>query len=108
MAHVLKLSGAMCIYTALEQKQQLLSALQESESLVLDLQGVEEMDSAGYQLLWLVHREAGLLGKVLTLLNCSVAVDDVLHFFDAVDLLACCVVSPESQKGPFGEGVSHD
>lgn len=102
-----RISGAMCIYTAVEQKQQLITALQQTDALVLDLSEVEEMDSAGYQLLWLVNREAGALGKDLTLLNCSAAVDSLLRFFDATELLRRCVTR-DAGSGMYPQGAHHE
>lgn len=83
----------MCIYTALEQKKTFLFALVDTQSLILDLNGVDEIDSAGYQLLWLLNREADLQNKVFRIRNCSKVVDEMLHFFDSTELLVRCFVN---------------
>ncbi len=57
----------MTIYTALEQREQLLPLLGQCQQLELDLSAVAEMDSAGIQLLLLLKQEAERLQKPLLL-----------------------------------------
>jgi len=70
----------LTIYHALEQKQQLISALDGIDSLELDLSHVGEMDTAGLQLLILVKREAGRLNKQLSIVAHSPVVRQTLDF----------------------------
>ena len=53
----------MTIYNAAAQKQRLLDALQGTDRLEIDLSAVGEIDTAGFQLLVLVKREARRLDK---------------------------------------------
>lgn len=69
----LSLSGEMSIYNAAELKPQLLTCLQDAESLALDLTEVTELDTAGLQLLWLCQQEAALTGKAFTITATSAA-----------------------------------
>jgi anti-anti-sigma factor len=59
--------GELTIVTAAEQKQRLLGALQSSSGLRVDLAGVEEIDTAGLQVLLLARREADRLNVPLEL-----------------------------------------
>ena len=70
----------LTIYHAMEQKQQLVAALEEAEALELDLSHVAEIDTAGLQLLMLAKREAGRLGKRMAIVAHSPAVRQTIDF----------------------------
>lgn len=72
----------MTIYNALQQKAQLIDALRACDALELDLSGVAEIDTAGFQLLVLVKREARRLGKRAAIVAHSPAVREVVDFFN--------------------------
>lgn len=78
----LAIQGEMTIYTALEQKQTLTEHLKHSKDLQLDLSGVEEIDSAGLQLLLFFKREAAEHGKKFSLTQHSQAVIEVFELLD--------------------------
>ncbi len=87
----LAVEGEMTIYTAAENKAALFDQLDECKELELDLSVVNEMDSAGLQILLMLKREAAVKGKQLRLVNHSQAVFEVLellrmqsHFGDPV------------------------
>ncbi|TAN51238.1 MAG: anti-sigma factor antagonist [Methylococcaceae bacterium] len=80
--HTLRVKGDMTIYTAEALKTHLLNALCVSNTLEIDLSAVEEMDSAGMQLLVVVKREAQRLGKKLSLVQHSPATMRVLDLFN--------------------------
>ena len=73
--------GALNIYTALDLKTQLLQALEQPGALHLDLHSVDDMDTAGMQLLVLAQRECERLGKSLVLQYPSESVMDVLLMY---------------------------
>jgi anti-sigma B factor antagonist len=81
------IEGEMTIYEAATFKEELLSTLQAHEAVELDLSGVQEIDSAGLQLLLLVKREAAERERQVGFSNHSQAVLDVFdlcglfHFF---------------------------
>jgi anti-anti-sigma factor len=68
----------MTIYNAGAQKQQILSALAQTDFLELDLQAATEMDTAGLQLLLLLKREAVQQGKQLSVINHSPRVQQII------------------------------
>lgn len=57
-AAALRIEGEMSIYRASELKQMLLTALQQSDTLEIDLSAVTELDTAGVQLLVLAKKTA--------------------------------------------------
>jgi len=75
----LKISDEMTIYTAAEQKEQLLGYFQRCQELELDLSGVSEIDSAGLQLLIMLKNEAVKSDKEVRYHSHSQAVVDVLE-----------------------------
>lgn len=79
----LHIDGEMNIYTAAELKAQLLPHLIQSGELTIDLSQVNELDSAGLQLLILAKREAAQAGAILRLAGHSPA---VLEVFDLCNL----------------------
>ena len=76
------LSEDMTIYNAATQKQTLIKALMGCERLEIDLSGVSEIDTAGFQLLVLVKREARRLNKQAHIVAHSEAVREVLDFYN--------------------------
>jgi anti-sigma B factor antagonist len=82
----LAVQGAMTIYEADAIKHELLGALNASPGLVLDLALVDEIDTAGLQLLMLLQREAARDGKPLQLGARSAAVDEVLERYGLGDV----------------------
>lgn len=80
----LKLQEDMTIYEAVAQKQQLLDALARANTLELDLSDVGNIDSAGFQLLALVKREATRQGKAAPIVAHSAAVSELLDFYNVV------------------------
>ena len=78
----LLINGDMTIYTASDQKQQLLDYLRSTKQAQIDLSGVTEIDSAGIQLLMFLKQEA-LLGNIqLALIHHSKAVVEVLELLN--------------------------
>ena len=71
----------MTVYEAPEHKRELLTALAEGDRLEIDLSAVDEMDSAGLQLLVLAMREAVKAGKPAVLVAHSAASRHVLDCY---------------------------
>lgn len=78
----LSLDEDLTIYNAVAHKQRLLTALAAHPALELDLSGVAEIDTAGFQLLLLVKREAARQGKSAAIVAHSPAVRDTIDFFN--------------------------
>lgn len=76
----LAITEDLTIYHAMDQKQQLMAALEGAEALDLDLSQVAEMDTAGLQLLLLAKREAGRQNKHLAIVAHSPVVRQTLDF----------------------------
>jgi len=72
----------MTIYNAAAQKDQFLQALAACNELHLDLLKVNEMDSAGFQILLLTKREAIKANKTVRLTAHSKAVTEILDLFN--------------------------
>lgn len=75
----LKVSGELSIYCAAELKPQLLGLLGSCQELEINLSDVAELDCAGFQLLYLLKREAKHAGKQLRLVAHSSATLEVLE-----------------------------
>jgi anti-sigma B factor antagonist len=75
----LDITGEMTIYTAAEQKGQLLEFIESGASLEINLSQVNELDTAGTQLLILAKQEAARAKKTLRFVMHSNAVLDVLE-----------------------------
>jgi anti-sigma B factor antagonist len=75
----LDIKGEMTIYTAAEQKDQLLSYLDSAPDLEINLSQVSELDTAGTQLLVMAKQEAARKQKNLRFTMHSNAVLEVLE-----------------------------
>ena len=69
-------------YHAAAHKQRLINALHTTDDLEIDLSAVAEIDTAGFQLLVLVKREARRLDKEAQIVAHSEAVREVLDFYN--------------------------
>jgi anti-sigma B factor antagonist len=78
----LAVNGAFTIYSAPAAKATLMLALAKTHDLEIDLSGVDELDTAGVQLLILVKREAVKAGKQMRLAQHSSASIDVLDRYN--------------------------
>ena len=74
----LAVEGSMTVYEAVEQKKGLLEALAGAQALELDLSAVDEIDTAGLQLLFLARREGCKTDKPVRLVAKSDALTEVL------------------------------
>jgi anti-anti-sigma factor len=73
----LRMRGELTIYAVAEARDRLSAALDQAARLQLNLAEVEELDTAGVQLLVWAKQEARRRGKVLTLFAHSPAVVEV-------------------------------
>lgn len=80
-AHLI-LDGPMTIYNANEIKAQLMNGLQAAPIVELDLSHVNEMDTAGFQLLVMAKRESQRQGHTLRIIAHSPAVREVIDFYN--------------------------
>ncbi len=78
----LTVEDEMTIYTAVKLKETLMEHLQRCSELEIDLSQVDEMDTAGFQLLLLAKREAMQANKALCLVSHSRATLEVLDLYN--------------------------
>ena len=78
----LRIVGDMTIYQARELKRSVLSRLEQSPRLEIDLSAVTDLDSAGVQILLMAKREACARQGELRIVGQSRAVLDVFGLFD--------------------------
>ncbi|CAK0780277.1 STAS domain-containing protein [Gammaproteobacteria bacterium] len=78
----LRVEGDLTIYEAVTLKTALMAALEEGPVLELDLSGVEEIDTAGLQLLLLLKKEAQIGGRSVRFLQHSLVVQEVIDLCD--------------------------
>lgn len=72
----------MTIYNAAAHKQVLIEALNAGPELEIDLSGVGEIDTSGFQLLVLLKREAHRLNIQARIVAHSEAVRELLDFYN--------------------------
>jgi len=78
LRRILVLEGPLTIYTAAERKDLLLELFPLAQEVELDLGGVDEIDTAGLQLLVVIKQASLRHGSSLLLSNPSTAVLDAL------------------------------
>ncbi|MBI5409557.1 MAG: STAS domain-containing protein [Nitrospirae bacterium] len=78
----LAIEGEMTVLTSAELKRHLLYNLENCSKLEIDLSQVSEMDSAGFQLLFLTKREAIYSGKIMRITSHSEATSSVLELYN--------------------------
>lgn len=96
-AHLI-LDGPMTIYNAGEIKDQLMHALDSATVVELDLSHVNEMDTAGFQLLALAKKESLARDKALRIIAHSPAVQEVIEFFNTVAFFGDPLVIPATKN----------
>jgi anti-anti-sigma factor len=82
--HGLSVVGELNIYSAAAVRQELLQALETRQQLEIDLEGVEDFDTAGVQLLLIIKTEAARQNKPIRFCEHSTVVWEVLELLDLV------------------------
>jgi anti-sigma B factor antagonist len=77
----LKIEGKITIHLVNSLKQVLLDFLQKSGRFEIDLSGVTRIDTAGFQLIYLIRREAANNNIVFTIVNPAVEVKRIFRLF---------------------------
>ena len=80
-AHQIKLAGELTIYSAIKIKDKLMEALSRRKDIEIDLAKVNEIDTAGFQLLLLAKREAANQDTALHLVNHSEATLEMINLY---------------------------
>ena len=95
--HQTAISEGMTIYNAAAQKQLLLEALANCDELDLDLSQVNQMDTAGFQILMLAKREANKTKKIVRLTAHSKAVTELLDLYNMASYFGDPMVIPSKE-----------
>ena len=82
----LRLEGELTIYSVTEARDALSAALDQQPSLQLNLAAVEELDTAGVQLLAWMKQEARRRGKALAFTGHSPAVVEVFDLLQVAGI----------------------
>ncbi len=98
-----KIEGDMTIYTACEMKDTLLQKLARCQAMELDLSQVKEFDTAGFQLLVLLKREAERNETPLLIKNHSPAVQNVFELYHLSEQIEWELASHDHVKTTMGE-----
>lgn len=72
----------LTIYSAREMKKHLLDLLPVNETIDINLEGVGEIDTAGFQVLLLFKREAERLNKRLILSKTNTIVGEIINLME--------------------------
>lgn len=94
----LSIGDDMTIYNVITQKLQLIEALANCSDLEIDLSQVGEIDTAGFQLLLLIKREAAQNGKAARIVAHSQPVREVLDFFNMAAYFGDPLVIPAREQ----------
>lgn len=78
----LQMEGEFTIYNALEIRDGLMEHLAANNEIELNLSGITEMDTAGFQLLLAAKREGTRLGKVVRYVSHSQAALEVIDLYN--------------------------
>lgn len=81
---LLTMIGELTVYTAAKLKTVLLKELNTFSGLVLNLSGIEEADTAGFQLLLFLRREAESAGKTLVIDDASARVKSIFTLYNEI------------------------
>jgi len=84
----------MTIYTALDQKNELMPHLKADKECQLNLSEVTEIDSAGVQLLIHMKKEASIINNKFSLYHHSQAVVEVMDLLNLTAFFGDPVVLP--------------
>ncbi|GLH71724.1 hypothetical protein GETHLI_02260 [Geothrix limicola] len=84
---LIKLVGALTIYTAVQARKEFSDALEVHAAPEVDLSGVDEIDTAGVQVLLWIKQEAALRGRSIPFAFHSPAVVEVLDLLNLAGTL---------------------
>ncbi len=90
----LAVDDEMTIYTAAEQKQELLEHFSDCNEIELDLSGVTEIDSAGLQLLLVMKSEAERLKHEVRFIKHSQPVIEIFELLKVTNRLSDPIILP--------------
>lgn len=92
----------MTIYNAAELKEKLMPALLDERDLEINLANINEIDSAGLQLLMLAKKERTARDLTLSLIDHSESIIDVFELMDLVSYFKDPVLLANSKGEQHG------
>ncbi|MDH5718465.1 MAG: STAS domain-containing protein [Spirochaetia bacterium] len=98
---LLQIKGDMSIYNVLLIKEQFNDAINSHDNLVFDLSGVNEIDTAGFQMLVLAKQEAARQNKALKIINHSGPVLKIFDLFGAVGFFGDKIKLPKNERDNY-------
>ncbi len=95
-------NGEINIYTVTKLKEVLAQLLTQcSQSCRMDLSGITECDSAGFQILVLLKKEAQIKKVRIVFENHSSAILEIMDLYGAVGLLGDKIKIPSAQRDRY-------
>jgi anti-sigma B factor antagonist len=95
---ILTIENDLTIFTVTEKKTSLLAFLESGSDLEVDLSQVEEIDTAGLQLLILIKREAAKAGKSLRFVMHSKSVLEIIELANLTTVFGDQVVLAHNEE----------
>lgn len=95
---VLVITGDMTVSSLLDMKESILEGITGVEKVEFDLSGVEDMDSAGFQILYAVKKYAETNGQEFRISAYSSSVVTYLDTYNMHDYFAIGDVSPSEGR----------
>ncbi len=78
----MQIEGEMTIFNAEELKEKMFAGMKDCAAVELDLSKVNEMDTSGFQLLYLASRDSALLNRAFSIKAQGRASENVLELFN--------------------------
>ncbi len=104
----LSIEGEMTISTAQELKKGLLDNLEDCSGLEIDLSGVNEFDTAGFQLLFLTKREANMSDKSFRIISHSPASESIMELYSMKDYFDEQNATASEMENPGTDTCPHE
>ncbi|HOP62622.1 MAG TPA: STAS domain-containing protein [Spirochaetota bacterium] len=79
---LLTMIGELSVYTVSKLKDILLKELETFSGIVMNLEGIDEADTAGFQLLLFLKREANSAGKIFTINEKSTRINSLFSLYN--------------------------
>lgn len=79
---LLSMAGELTIYTVAKLKEILLKELNAFSGIVMDLAGIDDADTAGFQLLLFLRHEAETAGKGFTVTDASTRLKSIFSLYN--------------------------
>ena len=76
------MKGELTVYTVVKLKDIIIKELNSFSGMVLNLAGIDEADSAGFQFLIFIKREAEKSGKSLVIDNASGRIKSIFSLYN--------------------------